>query len=223
MSDADCMMVSDLAGDAGVMRAAHPFAGIRVRPARSQSELEQVYAVRYRGYAKYLHDPQSVREALDQSAACILLLATDVQDTPLGTMRLLDRRLGPIELDQYLDVDRLLPAAQQPVVEATRYSVPASPISKWVKLALCRAYFQYCHRSEAGSMLIWIRRSAEREYRRMLFEKVPNGSFSHPQLGALPHETWRLDVPSAPARYRSEARLLYRLLYEETHPEIRCK
>ena len=205
-----------------VDRLADPLAGIQVRRATHRTDLEKVYAVRYRGYAKYFGDPMQVREALDQTPGCLLLLATDARGHALGTLRLLDRRYGPIELDNYLDMDQLLPSKRHAIVEATRYSVPACPASKWIKLALCKAYFRYCRDTLAHTMLIWIRPSAEREYQRMLFEKVIGaGAFSHPRLGNLPHQTWLLDVQSAPARYREYASSLYTLFEEEEHPHIR--
>lgn len=205
-----------------VGRLSHPFDEIRVRRAVNKTDLEKVYEVRYRGYAKYFSDPMQVREPLGQTPGCVLLLATDAQDHALGTLRILDRRRGAIELDSYLDVDQLLPEGQHPVAEATRYSVPANPASKWIKLALCKAYFQYCRDTLAKTMLIWIRKCAEREYQRMLFERVnSNGGFSHPRLGAVPHQTWMLDVQTAPARYRASAYPLYQLLYEAEHPNIR--
>lgn len=210
-----------IAGEVGLR--SDPLAGIQVRRARSTAELEKVYEVRYRGYAKYFSDPMQVKEPLDQTPGCVLLLAADAQGHALGTLRILDRRRGPIELDSYLDVDRLLPAERHPVAEATRYSVPANPASKWIKLALCKAYFQYCRETLSRTMLIWIRKCAEREYQRMLFERIDsNGGFSHPRLGSLPHQTWALDVQSAPARYRASAYPLYQLLYEAEHPNIRC-
>ena len=194
---------------------------IQVRRAVSDEEVAQAYAVRWRGYRKYFDDPGSVRDHLDAGENAVLLLASRGDGTPVGTLRILDRRRGPIELDAFLSVDGLLPAERHPVAEATRFAVPTCPDSRWIKLALWKAYFRYCSSEGLATMLICVRRSAVRDYENLLFENLGEaGAFSHPLLAAHRHETYAFDVPSGPERYRTAGHPLYAFFVEDEHPLI---
>lgn len=196
--------------------------GILVRRAKNLTDLERIYELRYRGYAKYFTDLAQVQEPLDLSPGAVLLLATDMEDKALGTIRILDRRYGLVELDSFISVDQLLPPGRHPVAEATRFSVPTCIASKWAKLALWKAYFCYCRDTSLQTMLISIRKSAERDYKRLLFEKTGSaGKFLHPKLGSLLHETWILDVQTSKSRHKECNHPLYNLFHEDEHPNIR--
>lgn len=109
--------------------------GISVRRAQTQSEVEQVFDVRWAGYKKYFSTRAEIVDFFDEASNAVLLLAVDVDGRPLGTIRLLDRRHGAIELDQLVAVDSLLTPQQYPVVEATRFSMPHGSQSRSVTKA----------------------------------------------------------------------------------------
>lgn len=194
---------------------------LRVRRALNDADRQAVLAVRWQGYRKYGCANGLVAEGIDSSPGAVLLLATDENDTPVGTLRILDRRHGPIELDGFLPVDALIPAARQPIAEATRFSVPPSPASHCVKLVLWKAYYRYAAATGICTMLVAVRPSAARDYKRLLFENLgPSGTFAHAQLGGLAHETWAFDVHTGPQRYRNIGHPFYEFFVEREHPAI---
>ena len=200
---------------------ANPFAEIHVRRAVSGEDLERALEVRWRGYQKYFDRRESVRDVFDEQENATVLLASRPDGTAIGTLRILDRRKGSIELDSFLDIDRLLPRERQPVAEATRFAVPLGPDSRWIKLALWKAYYRYCWHEGLATMLIAVRNSAARDYRSLLFESLGEGGcFLHPTLGAKSHETFAFDVPGGPARYKTAQHPFYAFFVEQEHPQI---
>lgn len=196
--------------------------GVHVRRAVTADDLENVYAIRWHGYKKYFSEPDQVREALDTAPNARLLLATDRNGIAIGTMRILDRRLGAIELDQYLNVDSLLPVERHPAADGSRLSVPASEQSMFVKTALWKAYFHFCRDHGIRSMIASVRPAAARDYQRLMFEHLgPRGTYTYTRLGNKPHETWVLDVATAKLRYRDAGHPFYEFFHEWEHPNIR--
>jgi len=193
---------------------------LSVRVARTAQEVEQALHVRWLGYRKYESCARPVLEDLDRGKNCSLLLATDGQGNAVGTIRILDRSVGPIELERFLDVDALLPGSNRSVAEATRLSVPHSPVASRVKLLLWKAYYLLCLRRKTEYMLVSMRPGAARAYEGLLFSKAAGGAYSHADLGGLPHETYSLHVPSARERFASRSHPLYEFFIDAATPEI---
>lgn len=193
-----------------------------VHPVRTKKDSEAVQALRQRGYGgKYGLDELSLTDQLDSSPGCTLLVAKRLLGEPVGTLRLLDRRLGAIELDSFLQVDDLLNPNKHPVAEATRFCVPRCADSKWVKLALWKAFFLYCQNKGVKTMIISVRKNGARDYRHLLFENLGQaGAYTHPLLGSQAHETYAFDVASGPARYLASQHPLYHFFVTESHPQI---
>ena len=121
-----------------------------------------------------------------------MFLATDDQYNPLGTMRLLDKRTGKIELDEFIDTKSILPKKiHQSCVEATRFSVPMQERSKDIKISLYISYYLYCISTQAEAGIIWARKGAAKEYRWLQFESIgEQGKFRHDKLSRKEHETY---------------------------------
>jgi len=134
----------------------HPFklleSEIFVDKVTNKEDLDKALSVRSIGYQKYFANKTEISDNYDISFHCIILLATDPHGEPLGTIRLLDRRGGKIELDSFLNLDSLLPPDKHPVVEATRFCVPTHPSSKLIKQALWKAYYLYCRYNHIKSV-----------------------------------------------------------------------
>lgn len=193
---------------------------IYVRPALSDEEKEEVFNIRFEGYKKYFSNRNDVIDNFDTQKNAILLLATNSYGENLGTIRILDRRNGPIELDSFLTLgdicdDRLACSC----IEATRFSVPFNKRSKDIKTALYKAYYLYCWNTKAKAGLIWAREGAAREYKWLLFESLgEKGKFKHPQLSNKLHETYILKFYHE--KSWQEKHPLYKIVCLENHPNI---
>lgn len=193
--------------------------GISVRIARTQADLEKALQVRWLGYKKYESFSQPEMEELDHGTNCTILFAEDLEKNPLGTLRILDHRRGPIELQKFLNVDELLPQTGS-IAEATRFSVPRSARSPRVKLLLWKAFYLFCVQRKIDYMVVSMRPAAAGDYQRLQFTRAEGGCYSHATLGNLPHETYYLHVPTAPQVFRLHNNTLLSFFTETIHPEI---
>ena len=188
--------------------------GLVVRPARTRADREKVFDVRWEGYRKYFGARDDVVERYDFQPNATLLLATDTEDRPLGTLRILDRAHGELELDAYVDVDAIVPAAERPCIEATRFTVPRHPRSQDIKSALWKAFHDYSRANGSQSMVIWCRKGAARMYGRLMFEDVgAEGEFRHPRLGNKTHRTYKVGLSTVEALYRDRNHPLSELFF----------
>lgn len=190
--------------------------GISVRQAVSPADVEKVFDLRWQSYKKHFDARDEVVETRDSAINATLLLATNVCDRPLGTLRILDRGQGEIELDDFLDVDSLLSPIERPAVEASRFVVPRHPRAEDVLLALWRSFYHHSRAREARTMLIQARPGAARRYRRLGCQNAgPLGEFRHPRLGDLAYRTYKLFVPAAEFLYRRHEHELADFLFGE--------
>lgn len=194
---------------------------IFVKEAKTSTEKEQVFNIRWKGYKKYFTRKAEISDDFDIAPNVTLLLAFDKEEHVIGTMRILDRTHGRIELDRFVDVDAMLSPKEQPCAEATRFSIPTHPKSRLVKFALWKAYYRYCLGHDIQTMLIWVRACAARDYRRLLFDDVGiDGQFTHPSLGNVAHYTYKLYIPTAPEKFRAHNHALHNFFCEMPHRNI---
>ncbi|MGA1826577.1 MAG: N-acyl amino acid synthase FeeM domain-containing protein [bacterium] len=197
------------------------YANIFVRKADSRDDIQGVFDVRWKGYAKYFTSKEEMVDEYDLASNVTLLLAHDDQRNPLGTLRILDRRFGDIELDAFLDVDSLLPEDEQFCIEATRFSIPPHPHAGLIKLFLWKALLLYCLGNKIHTILISIRPRTARVYRRLLFDSFgPSGIYNHPLLKNLEHHCYHHTIAEKRAVMKDLYPDLYQFLYQEYHPTI---
>lgn len=191
---------------------------ITVFAAESQEDRRSAYQLRMMGYRKYFTHDEMAIEPFDSQKNCTLLLALSGNGIPLGTMRIMDRRHGGLEIDKYLDLDAILGGNSHSVAEATRLSVPSSPSSRLVKLLLWKAFFEYCETHHVERMVVWAKRSASKDYRRLLFESLgASGIFNHPLLGGLSHESFVTDLRDVRERFLAAGHPLHDFMFVEKH------
>ena len=198
------------------------FSNINVRRAVTEEDIEQVYQLIWQGYKKYFNDISEIRDEYNNSCSTILLLATNNDNQPLGTMRILDRNHGKIELDSFIDVDKILSASEMPCTEATRLSVPSHPDSLATKLALYKVFFTYCNDNQISTMIISARPELAANYTSFLyFEDIgEKGVYGHSLLGGKEHRSFKLDLKNAWKIYRESNYPLYNFFCVEKHPNI---
>jgi hypothetical protein len=196
---------------------------IFTRRAQTSADIEKVMEARWAGYRKYFPSRSEALDRYDHAPNTVLLLATDNQDRPIGTMRLLDGRCGEMEIEQFVNVRELLPKHQLPCAEATRFSVPWQEHSRLIKLALWKAFYSYCICHSINSMVIWIRHGATKDYEHLRFQPIGrNGVFSHPTLGNNEHQTQVLDLTVAAQLYKETNHRFHEFFCVTQHPNIRC-
>lgn len=205
-----------------IIQNASAFGVIEVATRREQ---QLAFDLRWQAYRKHfvLGTPADIIDDFDFAPNGVLLLATDEQDAAVGTLRVLDRRGGRIELDKFHDTDALLKPEEQPVAEASRLAVPSHPRSRSIKLALWRAYLRYCQETGIASMLVSGRRATAPDYEFLLFRNLgPAASYLHTQLDNMPHDYFLLEVATAPEKYCAANHPLHDFFFAESCAEILC-
>lgn len=168
---------------------------IFINRATNQKDLAKVFDVRWKGYQKYCKRKSEIIDEYDFKPNATILLAEDENQNPIGTIRILDRRYGSIELDEFIDVDSILSRDERACVEPTRFSIPYHPQSKLIKMLLFKSVLLYCQENHINTIINSVRPSAARAYRFLLFEDVGlSGIYRHPLLGNLEHYTYKLNI-----------------------------
>ncbi len=192
--------------------------GYGVRRVMTQEDRARAFDLRWQAYRKHfdLPVPADIIDDFDNAPNCVLVLDTDEHGVAVGTLRVLDRRNGRVELDKFHDPDALLKPEEQPVAEASRLAVPSHPRSRSIKLALWRGYLRYCQETGIASMLVSGRRATAPDYEFLLFRNLgPAASYLHTQLDHVPHDYFLLDVATAPKKYRAVHHPLHDFFFAE--------
>lgn len=170
---------------------------ITVKEVRTPEDRRKALQLRERGYRMYFdsgggaaaHDKPLPNETI--------FLAVDQNDTPVGTLRVLDRTKGKIELDDFLDVDSLLDEKEKPCAEATRFTIAKHPKAVLIKILLWRAYFKYCQSRNIRTMLISSRQIMAKNYTYLLFKEIElKGIYRHSHLKNKEHRTYKMNIPN---------------------------
>lgn len=196
---------------------------ITVRKAVTIDDMTKVFRVRWEGYKKYYKSEDENMDTCDFSPHATLLLAEDKQHNAVGTLRILDRRYGSIELDKFVNIDSFLPDEQgMNVIEATRFSIPNHPDSKVIKLLLWKALLRYCEVNHIDTILMSARPAAARSYRSLFFENVgPLGVYKHTLLGNLEHQTYKATISKERRLLKEKNWPLYHFFFVKDHSNIK--
>jgi hypothetical protein len=195
---------------------------IVIRKAESEGDFNRIFEIRGTGHAKYINNKEQISDAFDFAANTVLLLAEDKQRNVVGTMRVLDRRYGPIELDTFLDVDSLVSGDEMPCVEVSRFWIPKHLKSKLIKFLFWKAVLQYCLANQIRTILISIRPSTARFYQRLLFfeNADPSGTYQHKILDNLEYHVFKCDIQKAFELLKVNKHPLYDFFCKENHQNI---
>lgn len=223
------MQNTALGGERVAARAAEPtteYWPFTVRPAGSREDIAKVIDIRHSAYARHLPTNLSAAlrkpEALDQAAGVLLLLAeSNVDGSPVGTMRIQTNRFSPLALEQSVT----LPAWMHGKVlaEATRLGVTHERTSRLVKMAMFKAYYQYCLNAGVDYMVITARAPLDRQYERLLFKDVVPGSGYQPlaHVFNLPHRVMYLNVKDVRNQWEAIQHPMLDFMCHTVHPTLR--
>jgi hypothetical protein len=181
----------------------------------------KVFHVRWEGYKKYFKSEEENMDEHDFSSETTLLLAEDRHHNPVGTMRILDRRYGSIELDKFVNLNSFLSEGERVCIEATRFSIPKHPQSKLIKLLLWKSLLLYCQINHIDTILMSVRPAAARSYQCLLFENVgPSGAYRHSLLKNLEHQTYKCNISDRKKVIKKVNWPLYHFFFIEDHSNI---
>ncbi|QTN31206.1 hypothetical protein HZ994_02300 [Akkermansiaceae bacterium] len=187
---------------------------------KNQEDWKEAMIVRQKGYRRYFSKVEEVIDCFDTADHSALLLARCPEGNPVGTIRVLDRSRGEIELDRFVDVEQVAGLDAGRMVEATRLSVPAGPWARMTKLLLWKAVMEHGRRVEARRLVVWVRKGAARDYRFLLFDKVPGElGFKHHTLGGHHHQILWTDLADVDERFEAAGHPLHGFMFRESHSE----
>ena len=188
----------------------------------NDEDMQKVFDVRLRGYGKYYScSKDDMIDDLDFQPNCSQFLAEDMHGIAVGTMRVLDRRLGRIELDNFIDVDSVLHEDEKPCLEITRLSVPTHEQSLMIKLLLYKISWLYAQINKNISYLVSSTNQRAKDYYYLGFTDVgPAGEYNHPVMEDKKHITLKMRV-DAPIKVWVPAQHVLADFYVNTqHPNL---
>jgi len=191
----------------------------RVRTAKTREDLKKMYDVRWEGYRIYFSNRSEVIDECDFDPHCTLLIAEDENNNMVGTMRILDRRNGRLEIDDHIQLEAIFSEDELQCCEATRFSVPKQPDSKEIKWLLIKAIICYCQLNEVNYIIMSSRPELARDYLTMLFRDARDpGIYYHHDLGDTEHHSYILDIPNARDELKRSNPMLHDFFFVQESP-----
>ncbi|WP_404300608.1 hypothetical protein [Alicycliphilus denitrificans] len=195
-----------------------------VRVVSDAEALDKAVHIRHAAYAR--HVPDLARTLLQPEAAdfadgsVVLLAASHLDGSPLGTLRIQTNRYAPLALEQSLTLPPSLSGSL--LAEATRLGVAEGRVGTLVKTVLFKAFYLYCLHSGVDWMVVTGRAPVDRQYLRMLFDDVyPDaGYIPMHHVGNLPHRVLKFEVRTAQERWAAVHHPMYKFMVETHHPDI---
>lgn len=214
--------------------AAHPGASgakveerlpFSVRVVSDAAALDKAVHIRQAAYARHVPDlarTLSQPEPADFADGSLVLLAeSNIDGSPLGTMRIQTNRYAPLALEQSLALPPWLSSSL--LAEATRLGVTDDRVGTLVKTVLFKAFFLYCQGTKVDWMVVAGRAPVDRQYMRLLFDDVyPElGYIPLRHAGGLPHRVMKFEVDTAERRWVEAHHPLFNFIFNTHHPDIR--
>lgn len=190
-----------------------------VKPASTSQDNKHARDLRQIGYRMYHRGDHALPQEIPLPNETTFLAIEIEKNLPVGTLRVLDRSRGKIELDHYFEIDKLVMPAEHPCAEATRFTIPFQhPESLTIKLLLWKAFFDYCVRHHIATMLISSRPFFARMYMFLFFEDIGSmGEYRHTHLKNKVHRTYKLPLSNLKQRWYNHQHPLYGFMFERTH------
>jgi hypothetical protein len=199
-----------------------------LRLVQNREDLAKVIEIRHSAYARHL--PKSLTaallepEAIDLAAGTVLLLAeSNLDGSPIGTMRIQTNRFAPLALEQSVSLPHWMHG--KVLAEATRLGVAQESGSRLVKAALFKTYYLYCMSNGIDHMVITARAPLDRQYERMLFKDVVPGMGYQPlaHVFSLPHRIMYLNVKDVRRQWESVSHPMLEFMCHTEHPSLKIQ
>lgn len=195
---------------------------LTVRIVSSAAELDKAVCIRHSAYGRHvpdlaarLKDP----EAYDLEEGSVVLLAESKLDgSPMGTMRISTNRFRKLALEDSIQLPAWLGGKSQ--AEATRLGVESGSMGRIAKIALFKAYYEYCALNDIEWMVITARSPLDKQYRALLFTDVFHRYIPMQHVGMIPHRVLAFHVPSAEENWIAGDHPLLGFVFRTRHPDI---
>ena len=195
-----------------------------VRIVRTEDQLKKAVEIRHSAYDRHIPAVAALlesAEAADYEPGSVVLVAESKLDgSPVGTMRIQTNRFRPLALEQSITLPGWLHG--QSLAEATRLGVAGNRVGRLVKIALFKAYYEYCVLSEIEWMVIAARSPLDRQYAALLFQDVtPDGEFVPMRhAGNIPHRILAFNIERSQAVRQAAKHPLFDFVINTRHPDI---
>ncbi|NQY15275.1 MAG: hypothetical protein HRT81_15660 [Henriciella sp.] len=195
---------------------------IELKVVDSDADREHVRDLRFTGYKNVFDSPEDTWDEWDDKSGTHILLAEDASGAPIGTVRVIDSRIGLTEADTYTDAHRKQFPEETSFVEGARLVARGSVDIKKivVQAALWKATFLYASEKGVDKILVWSKRGPDRGYKSLQFEEISGGEFSHPSLGNKPHKTYCLDTKQSRQIFFAMDHPLKEFFFLDHHPSL---
>lgn len=196
----------------------------RIKLVSTQVEMEQAVKTRRNAYGRHVPDlaaGMTQPDTEDFEPGVVVLLATSKLDNePVGTMRIQTNHFRSLHLEDSVTLPDWLAATS--MAEATRLGVCRGRIGRVVKVALFKAYYQFCIDNNIDWMIATGRRGVDRDYRAMLMQDVfpDRDRIPMAHVGNIPHRVMAIQVQEIEPIWRNAEHALYKFFFETTHPDI---
>lgn len=195
-----------------------------VRLVSDEDDLNKAVHIRHSAYARHLPDfaetLKSAESADIDDGVVVLLAESNLDGSPLGTMRIQSNQFRPLCLEQSIELPEWL--TRRRLAEATRLGVTNEKGGRLVTTMLFKAYFQYCQQANIEWMVVTGRAPVDRTYDRLLFDDVFPGRGYIPihHVGNLPHRVMQFNVETAEARWAAAKHPLFNFIFRTHHPDL---
>lgn len=194
-----------------------------VRRARTEEDWTTVERLRRDGFSRVRgvrRDGQWLDD-LDRSPCTHSLIGYTLEGEPIVTLRVQDGRMGPLELSQFVRIDRVLKPSEEPAAQFGRLSVVRSPERVHVMFGVFKAAWKWCFDQGLATIVIASPSWAQPIYDFMHFEgSGPEGQFAHRFARGAIHQTSKLPVQQAERIWRSHGQPLSDQFFGMEHPNI---
>ncbi len=204
----------------GYFREWFDWTNLVFRIAKNKDDFNAVYECRARGYSKYGSDnPEDWIDRYDDYAT--QYMCQDDSGQTLGCMRMISSKMGPIPIQDYMDIS-LWTQSDMVYAELARLCVPLPEKRPSVKFGLWVIAFLDALRNEHTHFVI-----GTNEWLRSIYEMIgfklypghPNCCLI-PQLNNLKHYIMSLDLCDIDAMLSSPAAPLYRFTVEKKYSNV---
>ena len=195
-----------------------------VRLVRNEEDLTKAIDIRRVAYARHMPAVASTMthpEAADtEDGVAVLLAASKLDGSPLGSVRIQSNRYRPLSLEQSITLPLTL--KDLPLAQVSRLGIAQGMVGRLVKLVLVKASFQYCEDQEIDWSLVAARSPLDRQYQQLMFEALFPGSgfIPLPHMDNIPHRMMGFEIETGQARWTQAQHPMLKFFCLTHHPDI---
>lgn len=210
--------------DPGASRLTSSILPFSIRIVRNEDQLARAVDIRAEAYERHwpnLYGQLTSPEAQDRDPNSLIFLAESKSNgQPVGTMRVDTNLISELPLGPSVEPPPEMKG--QTIAYITRLGVKQGSTGSLVKLALFKSLHRYCLAKQLAWILVGIRPPGDRDYVRMGFVDINNGSdlVSIGSSGGIPVRLMALEVNTVERKGKEAAHPLYKFMFLDFHPDI---